>query len=66
MDYKTGSILDAIDDLKIREDTIVIWTSDKRGTRRRPSLPRYAVAPFTHEEDTHEPLRDPGPRESDR
>ena len=28
MDYKTGSILDALDDLKIREDTIVIWTSD--------------------------------------
>jgi arylsulfatase A-like enzyme len=28
LDYKTGSILDAIDDLKIREDTIVIWTSD--------------------------------------
>jgi arylsulfatase len=27
-DYRTGQILDAIDELGIRDDTIVIWTSD--------------------------------------
>ncbi len=28
IDFRTGQILDAIDDLKIRENTIVIWLSD--------------------------------------
>jgi arylsulfatase len=28
MDHRTGQILDAIDDLGIRDDTIVLWTSD--------------------------------------
>jgi arylsulfatase len=28
MDYRAGQILDAIDDLKIRDNTIVVWTSD--------------------------------------
>jgi len=28
IDYNTGEILDAIDDLKIRENTLVIWLSD--------------------------------------
>lgn len=28
IDYRAGQILDAIDDLKIRENTIVIWLSD--------------------------------------
>jgi arylsulfatase len=28
IDYRTGQILDAIDDLKIRDNTIVLWLSD--------------------------------------
>lgn len=28
MDYNAGKVLDAIDDLKIRDNTIVIWTSE--------------------------------------
>ena len=28
IDYRTGQVLDAIDDLKIRDNTVVIWLSD--------------------------------------
>jgi arylsulfatase len=28
IDYRSGQILDAIDDLKVRDNTIVVWTSD--------------------------------------
>ena len=36
MDFRAGQILDAIDDLKIRANTVVIWASDNGPSARSP------------------------------